>query len=82
MLDLRIFILFVLAGLCFGASLEGPQSSGDNSQDSGPPAEPQPSAQAEESNKDSSQNKENEESSPKEEKPDQEGSEPKDGTSD
>uniref|UniRef100_A0A0K8R8S8 Putative ixodes 8-cys protein n=1 Tax=Ixodes ricinus TaxID=34613 RepID=A0A0K8R8S8_IXORI len=80
MLNLRIFILLVLAGLCFGASLEEPQSSGDNSQDSGPPAEPQPSAQAEESNKDSSQNKENDEGSPKEEKP--EGSEPKDGTSD
>uniref|UniRef100_A0A0K8RMM5 Putative ixodes 8-cys protein n=1 Tax=Ixodes ricinus TaxID=34613 RepID=A0A0K8RMM5_IXORI len=51
MLNLKIFTLFVLAGLCFGASLEGHQSSGDNSQDSDPRAEPQPSAQAEESNK-------------------------------
>uniref|UniRef100_V5GIG8 Putative secreted protein n=1 Tax=Ixodes ricinus TaxID=34613 RepID=V5GIG8_IXORI len=65
--NLRIFILLVLAGLCFGASLEEPQSSGDNSQDSGPPAEPKPSAQAEESNKENSKSKEQEQKEEKKE---------------
>uniref|UniRef100_A0A0K8R979 Putative ixodes 8-cys protein n=1 Tax=Ixodes ricinus TaxID=34613 RepID=A0A0K8R979_IXORI len=59
MLDLRIFILFVLAGLCFGASLED-QSSDGNSHGSNPPAEPQPSAQAEQSDKVNGQSKEQE----------------------
>uniref|UniRef100_V5H134 Putative cyclic nucleotide-gated cation channel beta-1 n=1 Tax=Ixodes ricinus TaxID=34613 RepID=V5H134_IXORI len=67
MLNLRIFILLVLAGLCFGAFLEEPQSSGDNSQDSGSPPEPQPSAQAEESNKENGKLKEQEQKEEKKE---------------
>uniref|UniRef100_A0A0K8RHQ5 Putative basic tail protein n=1 Tax=Ixodes ricinus TaxID=34613 RepID=A0A0K8RHQ5_IXORI len=61
MLNLRIFILFVLAGLCFGASLED-QTSDGTSKNSGPPAQPQTSEQADQSNNGSEDKKEETES--------------------